>query len=176
MGHPEFRPADFLGSLLAPLRNFSFPSAQFVQAGEVSEPSRALLVHNQHMTVTLEAHHGSPLRVEVLDRVLQDEVYTRRICLYETGGDKPALYGVVRIHLQFCKPGVRERILAEGEPLGRILIQNGVLTRIDLLGLLRVASPDVPIEWFGARGRDLFGRLAVIHCDGQPAIELLEMV
>lgn len=176
MAIPEFRPAEFLAGLLAPLPHFSFPAVSFVQPGEVSEPSRTLLVHNQHMTVTLEAHYGFPLRVQVLDRVRVGDAYIRRICLYETGGNKPVLYGVVRIHLQFCKPEVRERILAEGEPLGRILIQNGVLTRIDLLGLLKVAAADVPVEWFGTRSCDVFGRLAVIHCDGQPAIELLEIV
>jgi len=176
MAIPEFRPAEFLKGLLAPFPHFSFPVVSFVQPAEVSEPSRTLLVHNHHMTVTLEAHHGSPLRVEVLDRVRVGEAYTRRICLFETGRNTPVLYGVVRIHLQFCKPEVRERILAEGEPLGRILIQNGVLTRIDLLGLLKVAATYAPPEWFGPRGGDVFGRLAVIHCDGQPAIELLEMV
>jgi len=176
MAQPEFRPQEFLDSLLAPLSSFSFPATSFVQPGEVSEPSRTLLVHNHHMTVTLEAHYGSPLRVEVLERVRLGDSYTRRICLYETGKNVPVLYGVVRIHLQFCKDGVRERILAEREPLGRILIQNGVLTRIDLLGLLKIESSSVPGDWFGNRGGDVFGRLAVIHCDDQPAIELLEMV
>lgn len=176
MAHPEIRPQEFLDGLLAPLSGLSFPAFRLVEPDEVSEPSRTLLVHNHHMTVTLEAHYGSPLRVEVLDRVRVGDAYTRRICLYETGKNVPVLYGVVRIHLQFCKPEVRERILAEKEPLGRILIQNGVLTRIDLLGFLKVGSNDVPGEWFGPGGCDVFGRLAVIHCDDQPAIELLEMV
>ena len=33
------------------------------------------------------------------------------------------------------------------------------------------------MEWFGPeRPRLTYGRLAYIHCDGQPAIELLEIV
>ena len=33
------------------------------------------------------------------------------------------------------------------------------------------------MAWFGLeRPQPLFGRLALIHCDGRPAIELLEVV
>jgi hypothetical protein len=32
-------------------------------------------------------------------------------------------------------------------------------------------------EWFGLDSpRPAYGRLALIHCDGQPAVELLEIV
>ena len=169
VGSPEFQAEEFLNSLVLPLGGFAFPPVEFVGSTYLPKASQELLVHHYHMTVTLE----------VLDRVQTGDAYTRRICLYETGLGKPVLYGVVRIHLDFCKREVREAILAEAEPLGRILIRHGVLTRIELLGLLRIRAENVPEAWFGPRGKDVkdvFGRLAVIHCDGKAAVELLEMI
>jgi hypothetical protein len=33
------------------------------------------------------------------------------------------------------------------------------------------------VQWFGlSEPRETYGRLALIHCDGKPAIELLEIV
>ncbi|MEI6326401.1 MAG: hypothetical protein WCO91_13185 [Gemmataceae bacterium] len=179
VGSPEFQAEEFLNSLVLPLGGFAFPPVEFVGSTYLPKASQELLVHHYHMTVTLEAHHKAPLCVKVLDRVQTGDAYTRRICLYETGLGKPVLYGVVRIHLDFCKREVREAILAEAEPLGRILIRHGVLTRIELLGLLRIRAENVPEAWFGPRGndvKDVFGRLAVIHCDGKAAVELLEMI
>ena len=176
VGPAEFQTKEFLDSLVLPLGGFAFPAVEFVGPADLPKGSQELLVHQYHMTVTLEAHHKAPLCVKVLERHQTGDAYTRRICLYETGLQKPVLYGVVRIHLNFCKPEVKEAILAESEPLGRILIRHGVLTRIELLGLLRIDAENVPEAWFGSRGTDVFGRLAVIHCDGVAAVELLEMI
>jgi chorismate-pyruvate lyase len=72
---------------------------------------------------------------------------------------------------------VQEEILAARTPLGRILIQHNVLRRIEPTAFLRVIPGPGMMEWFAlSQRRPTYGRLAYIHCDGKPAIELLEIV
>ena len=44
------------------------PQFEFVSADDVPPPYHGLLVHEHHMTVTVEAHHGDRVNVQVLAR------------------------------------------------------------------------------------------------------------
>ena len=159
------------------------PSADFLQsfdyvpAAEVPEPYHGLLVHEHHMTVTVEGYHGDLVDVQVLESRQDGDSYTRKILLALRKTGKIVQFGLVRIHLQYCSPEVRAEILARRTPLGRILIQHDVLRRIEPTGFLRVLPGPAMRKWFNlAEPTPTYGRLAFIHCDGQPAIELLEVV
>jgi chorismate-pyruvate lyase len=144
---------------------------------QVPSPYRELLVHEHHMTVTVEGHHGGPVDVRVLDERLDGESYARKILLVLHGTDRVVQYGLVRINLAYCSPEVRAAILAKGTPLGRILIEHNVLRRIEPTAILRIYPGSAMLEWFGLEQMHVtYGRLAFIHCDGKPAIELLEVV
>ena len=81
------------------------------------------------------------------------------------------------MNLAYCSDDVRRDILAGQTPFGRILIQHNVLRRIEPTAFLRILPGPGPMKWFGlAKPRITYGRLAIIHCDGQPAVELLEIV
>ena len=83
----------------------------------------------------------------------------------------------MRVHLQYCSDAVRKEIIAGQTPLGRILIQHNILRRIEPTAFLRVIPGTAMMSWFGLdRPKPTYGRLAYIHCDGQPAVELLEIV
>jgi len=85
--------------------------------------------------------------------------------------------GIVRIHLSFCSDAVREVILAEETPLGRILIENDVLRWIEPTAYFRVCPGPYLRGWFGRTDPfSTYGRLGIIHCDGRPAVELLEVL
>jgi hypothetical protein len=85
--------------------------------------------------------------------------------------------GIVRIHLQYCSEPVRDAILAERTPLGRILIEHNVLRRIEPTAYFRVKPGPYLRGWFGRlEPFETYGRLGIIHCDGEPAIELLEVL
>ena len=153
------------------------PEIEYVTAEEVPEPYHTLLVHNHHMTVTVEAHHGSPVDVRILDQVRQGDSYARKILLTSQMTGAVVQFGVVRIWLPYCAADVQQEILEGKTPLGRILIQHDVLRWIQPTAFVRVLPDASLMAWFGARGRrPTFGRLAYIHCDGKPAIELLEIV
>jgi hypothetical protein len=152
-------------------------SAEPVPADAVPEPYRRLLVHEHHMTVTVEAHHGDLVNVVVLDRRLDGDTYARKILLALQKTGRFVQFGLVRIHLQYTSPAVRAEILSQRTPLGRILIRHNVLRRIEPTAFLRIVPGPEMMSWLRLQTPQVtYGRLALIYCDGQPAIELLEIV
>jgi hypothetical protein len=153
------------------------PEYELVLSDEVPPPYHGLLVHEHHMTVTVEAHHGDRVDVRILARQHQGDSYARKILLTLHGSGRVVQFGIMRIHLQYCSPMVRDEIVAGQTPLGRILIRHNVLRRIQPTEYLRVLPGAAVASWFGLqRPLTTYGRLALIHCDGQPAVELLEIV
>ncbi len=175
-------PANFAGPDLATLFALFGPAEQipeheFVAPDEVPPPYHGLLVHEHHMTVTVEAHHGSLVDVRVLARRHDGDSYARKILLVLQSTGRIVQFGIARVNLRYCSPAVRAEILAAQTPLGRILIQHNVLRRIEPTAFLRIFPGPALQSWFGRESlRPTYGRLAYIHCDEQPAIELLEIV
>src|SRR5262249_14115381 len=160
-----------------------FPPATYLRAAEpvaaqrMPEPYHRLLVHQHHMTVTVEKHHGDLVDVVVLERRLEGNTYARKILLALQQTGPIVQVGLVRIRLEYCSAAVRRAVLAQDTPLGRILIRHNVLRRIEPTAFLRVTPGSEMVHWFDLDGPvETYGRLAIIHCDGKPAIELLEIV
>ena len=160
-----FRPESYLGAYT------------MIPAAEVPQPYHQLLVHEHHMTVTVEAHHNSLVDVKVLERKHQGNSYARKILLSRQSDGQIVMFGLVRIWLHYCSPQVRAQIIAEKTPIGRILINHNVLRRIEPTEFLRILPGPEMVRWFGLSSPEpTYGRLALIYCDGQPAVELLEIV
>jgi chorismate-pyruvate lyase len=148
-----------------------------IAVDQIPQPYRNLLVHEHHMTVTVEAHHGSLVDVKVLERKRDGDSYARKILLAKQSDGRIVQFGLVLIWLNYCSPEVRAEIVAEKTPLGRILINHNVLRRIEPTDYLRVTPGPEMMQWFGLTTPEpAYGRLALIHCDGKPAIELVEIV
>jgi chorismate-pyruvate lyase len=153
------------------------PEYELVPADEVPPPYHGLLVHEHHMTVTVEAYHGDQVDVRILARRQTDDWYARKILLALHGSGRVVQFGIMRVHLRYCDAAVRDEIIAGHTPLGRILIQHNVLRRIEPTAYLRVLQGPAMMKWFGLQqARAAYGRLAIIHCDEMPAVELLEVV
>jgi chorismate-pyruvate lyase len=160
-----FPPASYLGAYTA------------IAGSEMPQPYRDLLVHEHHMTVTVETHHHSLVDVKVLERRRDGNSYARKILLTRQSDGRVVMFGLVRIWLHYCSEQVREEIVAEQTPIGRILIHHNVLRRIEPTEYLRIIPGPDMMQWFGLSAPEAtYGRLALIHCDGQPAVELLEIV
>jgi chorismate-pyruvate lyase len=155
----------------------SIRAYEYLAAEDVPEPYRTLLVHEHHMTVTVEAHHGSLVDVRILERKHEGDLYARKILLTLESTGKVVQFGIVRIHFEHCTQEVQGAIVAGNTPLGRVLIEHNVLRRIEPTAYLRILPGLAMMEWFGLQTpKPTYGRLALIHCDGQPAVELLEIV
>ena len=114
-----------------------------VAAAELSSVARALLDHDQHMTLTVEAHHGTSVDLEVLESNVVATHYARKILLRRRSDNEVVQYGIVRLHLDSLNVTVREEINSQDVPLGRILIQHNILRMVRLLSLW---APILPAE------------------------------
>jgi chorismate-pyruvate lyase len=153
------------------------PEFEIVPADEVPQPYHALLVHEHHMTVTVETHHRDQVDVRIIARRHTGDWYARKILLALHGSGRIVQFGIMRTNFRYCSPEVREEIQAGQNPLGRILIQHNVLRRIEPTAYLRVLPSPTMMKWFGISAPTrTYGRLAIIHCNDQPAVELLEIV
>jgi len=163
---------------LFPQDGLSAGDMEIVAAEAVPEPYRQLLVHHHHMTVTLEEHHGSKVRLDVLNRRRDGHDYARKLVLRRESDDRVVLAGVMHFQLQHTAENVRRRIIEESAPLGRILIEENVLRWIEPHAYLRVRLSDELRRLFGApaEARETYGRVALIISHNSPAVELLEVV
>jgi chorismate-pyruvate lyase len=166
-----------LCALFPASKSSDVPEYELVPADEVPPPYHDLLVHEHHMTVTVEAHHQDLVDVRILAQKKAPNWYARKILLTLQRTGRVVQFGIMRIWLEHCAADVRREILEGKTPLGRILIQHNVLRRIEPTAYLRVIPGQAMMEWFGLeRPRPTYGRLAIIHCNGKPAVELLEVV
>lgn len=153
------------------------PHCTPISGAEMPEPYRSLLVHTQHMTVTVEGYYGQAVDVRVIESHRDGSEYSRKIllALHDTG--EVVQLGIVQIDLDMLSEQVRREIVEEKTPLGRVLIQNGVLRHIQPAGYFRVQPSAKLCEQFEIREpKTTYGRLGVIFADGKPAIEVLEIL
>ena len=153
------------------------PTAWIVEGAEVPDPYQKLLVHTHHMTVTVEAFYQQPVDVKVLACRRNGNEYARKILLALRGSGEVVQFGLVRINLGVCPAPVRDAIIEGKTPLGRVLIQNDMLRRIEPTAFLRVRLSPLMAEWLGTTpGTETYGRLGVIYTGDKPAVEVLEIL
>ncbi|MFM7137908.1 MAG: hypothetical protein ACKO1M_12705 [Planctomycetota bacterium] len=152
----------------------SFGSLRSAAPERVPEAARQLLDHRSHMTVAMERLHG-PVRLQVVDRGEDSSGrYAREILLLRADG-RVVQHGIVRIDLRRLAAEVAAAIRAEAIPLGRILIDAGLLRDIHDVALLEI-QPGPHLERLFGTESPTYGRVATIDLDGVPAVELLEIV
>lgn len=146
-------------------------------AEDCPDAYRSLLAHEAHMTVTVEGRHQCSVNVEVLQNRTTDTHYLREILLRRSSDGRVVQYGIVRLALSALQPVVRDEIMAQKTPLGRVLIQHGVLRRVQLNAVWQVTFGRELVKHFSdTASHQSYGRTALIYCDGEPAVELLEIV
>lgn len=149
-----------------------------VTSGDMPDYARRLLAHQEHMTVTVEAFHGSLVDVRVLENFTRDDHYARKILLSRQSDGVVVQFGLVRLDLRTIAPDVRAEIESRSKPLGRILIEHNVLRQVELLALWRI-RPGEELRKLLALSPEqttIYGRSALIYCNGEPAVDLLEVV
>jgi len=150
-----------------------------VDVRDVPPLPRRLLDHLGHMTVTMERQHACLLGLRVVAERDDASVgagrrYSREILLATPAG-RIVQYGIVRIDLAVLDPAAAAAIRGRSAPLGRILVQAGLLCDVQNVRLVRV-SPGPHLRRLIDGAGDTYGRVAEILVAGRPAIELLEIV
>ena len=153
------------------------PRYEIIPGDEMPQPYRGLLVHEHHMTVTVEAYHGGPVDVRILERRQDGSDYARKILLTRQTDGAVVQFGIMRLDFSSVSPEVRQAVESQQTPLGRILIEHNVHREVHLTKLWKVTPGEDLRRWFNmSPGQITFGRTAIIHCNGEPAVELLEIV
>jgi chorismate-pyruvate lyase len=116
------------------------PAWQCIDAEELPEPYKQLLVHESDMTSTLEHFHEQRIHLRVLNRRERDEAYTREVVLELDGSNTPVEFGAIKIYLASFPTVARERILEAHWPLGRILREFKIPYSSRPKAFLRLAS------------------------------------
>jgi chorismate-pyruvate lyase len=170
---------DMLQQLASPfpgLEDSLAKSVTNIAFDQAPDPYNTLLVHSNHMTVVMESHYGCPVDVHVLQEHRSDPIYSREIILTRSDTQDVVQYGLVRIDLSLVDPPVRDEILAGVQPLGRVLIKHNVLRELELTSVLKIAPGPRLREMLGCTAKTtLYGRFAAISCNGQRAVDVLEI-
>ena len=154
-----------------------FSQVVIVPPSWIPEPYRAMLVHHVHMTVTVEKQYQQSVTIEVLASRRVGDSYGRETLLQLQGTRQTVQFGAVRFDLTCCSEKVRHAILEEKTPLGRILIDNNILRRIEPTAFLQITPGPKLAGWFGlSRPEICYGRLGVIFCDDRPTVAVLEIL
>ena len=170
-----------------------FGQLRSVSPNDVPEPARTLLDHRSHMTVAMERFHGGDVRLRVVSQADSTGAqsphsgwYAREILL-ETQDGTIVQHGIVRIDLSHLGSETAAAIRQARRPLGRILIDAGMLREVHGVRLLEIVpGPHLQKLFAGLAGPraapigaalgPVYGRVADIQLDGLPAVELLEIV
>lgn len=153
-----------------------FEDVEHIPSSTTPEPYKGLLVHEHHMTVTMEEFHRCRVAVSVLEQRLEGDTYNREILLTKEGTDQVVQYGLVQFHFEFVTQAVRDELLRGQIPLGRVLIEHNVLRHIDLGAILHVQfGPRLSKLMNVPVGTWSYGRMATIFCNRRPAVDLLEI-
>ena len=104
-------------------------------------------------------------------------IYAREILLSRQTDQQVVQYGIVRLHFDYLSDQVQNEIVSQQVPLGRVLIEHDVMRQVKLLSLYEINPGPALVTALGIEPENCcFGRTAMIFCDDQPAIELLEIV
>lgn len=187
LGEPDL--LDPVARGLALVRLFCEPAAfgrlRGVRPDEVPQPARQLLDHRSHMTVTMERFHRTTVRLRIVGQAVDQATtgdgaawYAREILLESPAG-QVLQHGIVRIDLSSVDGQTAREIRDGRRPLGRILIDAGVLRDVHGVALLEIVPGPHLAGLFGMPAvppNPVYGRVADILLNGKPAVELLEIV
>ena len=87
-----------------------------VLAQGLPQPYRRLLAHHEHMTVSVEKHHGCPVDVEVITAKQSGDYYSRKIILHRQTDRRVVLFGIPRLNLRLVDDVSRGEIAARTSP------------------------------------------------------------
>lgn len=104
----------------------SMPVICEIDASEIPQPQRELLVHQRDMTTTLRTFYGARTHLRLLRKEAGNEIYQREVVLALDGSERPVEFGASSIHLDRLPTDVQREILLAERPLGGLLLEHGV--------------------------------------------------
>jgi len=142
-------------------------AVRVVGAGEIPEPYRTLLAHDDDMTRTIEEHVRDRIVIRPLMVEHRARRYTRRVLLVQASSGRPAGMGAVRLDLDALGPRVRSQIVRAEAPLGRVLRDARLAYRRRIVHFLAVVPNAEMMGVFWMREPlTLYGRQTILTLKG----------
>jgi chorismate-pyruvate lyase len=153
------------------------PVAERIAADAIPDPYRSLLAHENDMTTTLERHFGARVSVRLLSSQSRGRWCQRRVLLVQERSGRPVEMGAVRLDLAAFDARVRDRILGNEEPLGRILRSAGIDFRSQPKAFLALTpnAEMMGVFWMREPSR-LYGRRTVVVHHGTKIGDIVEVL
>ena len=153
------------------------PTVTVVQPNAIPSPYRALLVHDDDMTLTLERHFGGEVTLRPLSTFTSGGSYFRRVLLVETYSGQPVEMGAIRMKLEAFGAPLRRRILGNVIPLGRILRDGRFRYESRVKAWLEVTpNPEMMGVFWMREPRTLYGRRTELVRDGVKIGDIVEVL
>jgi chorismate-pyruvate lyase len=175
--HPRYSAAYPLDDFYA-ARRLPLPVMEQIQADQIPEPHRSLLVHDSDMTSRLETFHKSSIHIRALARQQHGQEYFREVVLELDGSRQPVEFGAAKINLAFFPAQAHAEIRREWRPLGGILRDFGLVFSSRPGAWFRVAADSFIGGALGLSGAPfLFGRRNTLLDDRErPLAEIVEIL
>lgn len=160
------------------LRGLALPAVTRVDAEQVPQPYRSLLVHAGDMTGRLTAFHGSPIRLRVLGKRLTPRYLSRLVVLERIRNGEAVEFGAIDIHMERFDGAARLELLAGRRPMGEVLHRHGVRCVSEPAAFVRVEPDALIAESLSlATSAPLLGRCNVLYDESHRALaEVVEIL
>ena len=153
------------------------PKVTAVRPDRIPMPYRSLLVHERDMTLTLEAHHDGRVALRTLSSFRVGHWYFRKVLLVEESSGHPVEMGVIEVDLEAFDPPVRDRILRNRVPLGRLLREGGVDYLSRPTAFLAVKpNPELLGVFWMRKAQTLYGRQTELTLNGRKIGDVVEIL
>ncbi|BBM82819.1 hypothetical protein [Candidatus Uabimicrobium amorphum] len=136
---------------------------ELLSGERVPVPYRDLLVHNNHMTTTLEKFYGQPIQVEVKRQQVTKSLYQRYSLLWLPKVGVVEI-GIVEMDLSFFSDGICEEILHGQKPLGKILIDHKEPRDVQVDNYFKLQTCASLEKAFSLSTVFFYGRATTISC------------
>jgi chorismate-pyruvate lyase len=136
-----------------------------------------MLVHDDDMTSTLERHYGGQVVLRALSTFSRGAWYFRRVLLVQEYSGRPVAMGAIRIKLDAFETRLKNAILKNEVPLGRLLAEGrfNYASRVkDYIAL--TPNPEMMGVFWMRKPRTLYGRRTEIMHANRKIGDIVEVL
>ena len=153
------------------------PDVKPIDPDDIPLPYRSLLVHTSDMTLTLERHFGGRVTLRPLSTFVRGSWYFRRVLLAQEYTGRPVEMGAIRIRIDAFSQRVRQHILQNRVPLGRLLRDSHVRYESRPKVFLAVTpNPEMMGLFWMREPRTLYGRRTEMIRGGSKIGDIVEIL
>ncbi len=153
------------------------PQVTVLAPERIPQPYRSLLVHEIDMTLTLERHCGGRVTLRPLSTFRRGPSYFRRVLLVHEESGRPVEMGAIRMRLDAFGDDLRNQILRNEIPLGRLLRDTQFDYKSRVLSFLAVTpNPEMMGVFWMPRSDVLYGRRTEVLRHGSKIGDIVEVL